>query len=173
MGYLILFWVAYFTILALAITGTDMIVKHLFKTKIKTISNRDNTIVKTTTHAGAYDISAKQDYIVRANTLGNLIDTGISIQPSNKNVQCLLLPRSSIGTKTPLRYANSVGLIDSDYTGTIKVCVDNVSNEDYVIKKNERIGQLLFVRPELVNIMSVDKLKDTKRGVGGFGSTGK
>lgn len=85
----------------------------------------------------------------------------------------LLFPRSSI-SKTPLRMANSVGVIDAGFTGEIKVPLYNTSEvEIRDIEQYERIAQLVIVPLADVSIEVVDELDTTERGVGGFGSTGK
>jgi dUTP pyrophosphatase len=68
---------------------------------------------------------------------------------------------------------NSIGLIDKGYTGTLKCPFYNVSDESFVLQRGERYVQL--VNSDLSNICFklVDELRDTKRGDGGFGSTGK
>lgn len=85
----------------------------------------------------------------------------------------LLLPRSSI-SKTPLRMANSIGLVDSGYLGTIKAALHNTSNEDVLIKKGERYVQL--VRPDIgpakLKIVTEHR-ENTTRLNGGYGSTGQ
>ena len=94
------------------------------------------------------------------------------------NVGYYLYPRSSTGSKTPLRLSNSVGIIDSGYRGNITAVFDNISGVDYAIEKYQRLVQICppdSSYPFLVTI--VDTLKelgcDTSRGSGGFGSTGK
>ena len=80
-----------------------------------------------------------------------------------------LMPRSSI-SKTPLRVANSIGLIDAGYRGELKAPLDNISEENYLVKEGTQI-----VNPSLTTfsvIKVVDKLSETDRGAGGFGSTG-
>jgi len=84
----------------------------------------------------------------------------------------MLVPRSSI-FRTPLRQANNIGIIDSGYRGRIMVPVDNRSNEDYIIKPKERLFQLVHPSLKPISIELVSELDDTKRGSGGFGSTGK
>ncbi len=87
-----------------------------------------------------------------------------------------LYPRSSTGTKTPLRLANSVGIIDSGYRGDIIAAVDNWKSDDYVVDKVQRIVQLC--PPDLsyplwvVMVENVEALGISERGSGGFGSTG-
>ena len=82
-------------------------------------------------------------------------------------------PRSSIG-KTPLRLANSVGIIDAQYRGYLIVQVDNISNEPYTIQRGQRLFQICS--QDLIPFSSVkivDSLLDTDRGAKGIGSTGK
>lgn len=90
---------------------------------------------------------------------------------------CLVLPRSSI-SKTPLRLANSIGLIDAGYRGEILAAVDNHGKE-YIVEKHERLFQICshdFI--PFTKVVLVDKLEDLPappddRGSGGFGSTGR
>jgi dUTP pyrophosphatase len=82
-------------------------------------------------------------------------------------------PRSSIG-KTPLRLANSVGIIDAQYRGNLIVQVDNISHEPYTIQRGQRLFQICSqdLSPfRMVKI--VDSLLNTERGAKGIGSTGK
>lgn len=84
----------------------------------------------------------------------------------------LLVPRSSM-SKTPLRCANSVGIIDADYRGELSIAYENVSCSDYMIFRGDRIAQLIIVPIKLVDVVEVDELSETERGAGGYGSTGK
>ena len=67
----------------------------------------------------------------------------------------------------------NAGVIDRDYRGPVKVMVHNLSNNDYVIKKNDRIAQLILEKIKTPPVELVEELDDTVRGEGGFGSTGK
>ena len=92
-----------------------------------------------------------------------------------EGVGYFLFPRSSI-SKTPLRMSNSVGLIDSGYRGELIGVVDNISDEDYLVKQGDRLFQI--VNPDLkpfTEILENDEcdIDETERGSGGFGSTGK
>lgn len=82
-----------------------------------------------------------------------------------------IYPRSSMGSKTPLRMSNSTGIMDSGYRGNVIGLVDNLSNEPYEIKKGTRLFQLCA--PGLANpeVKLVESLDETERGSGGFGST--
>ena len=84
----------------------------------------------------------------------------------------MLVPRSSI-SKTPLRMANSIGIIDAGYRGEIMAAVDNTGDTDYMVVPGQRLFQI--VHPTLCpfNVGVVDELSETDRGDGGFGSTGK
>jgi len=101
----------------------------------------------------------------------HLIKLGISCQPINGKAY-YLFPRSSI-SKTPLRMSNSIGLIDGGYRGEIMASCDNIKNEPYIIKKGQRLFQLVATDSSPISYKIVDLLENTSRGEGGFGSTGK
>ena len=84
-----------------------------------------------------------------------------------------IYPRSSTGVKRQLMLANSTGIIDSDYRGEIKLFLYNFGKNEQVIKKNERLAQMVVQPYEKVEIQKVDDLCESERGEGGFGSTGK
>ena len=84
----------------------------------------------------------------------------------------LLFPRSSI-SKTPLRLANSIGLIDQEYKGNIKSALTNTSNKPFTLRRGERYVQLVRSNLGPIKMKIVDSLRTTQRNVGGFGSTGK
>ena len=83
-----------------------------------------------------------------------------------------LFPRSSI-SKTPIRLANSIGLIDGGYRGELVGMVDNIYSEDYHVKSGERYFQLVAVDSSPIEFELVEELSESSRGEGGFGSTGK
>ena len=83
-----------------------------------------------------------------------------------------LFPRSSI-SKTPLRLANSIGLIDGGYRGELIGMVDNIYNKDFEIKRGERYFQLVAVDSSPIDFELVEELSESSRGEGGFGSTGR
>lgn len=101
-----------------------------------------------------------------------MIPTGIAIAlPANCEAQ--IRPRSGLALKHGLTLLNTPGTIDSDYRGEIKLIVINLGEEDYILKRGERIAQMVFaqvVHPEIVEVESLDQ---TDRGAGGFGHTGK
>lgn len=80
--------------------------------------------------------------------------------------------RSGLACKNGIRPANCVGVIDSDYRGEIKVALYNDSDEKFIIHNGERIAQLICQPYIKMKLLKVDNLNETKRGAGGFGSTG-
>lgn len=99
------------------------------------------------------------------------IGTGVAIQPP-KDTFGAVFARSGLATKQGLRPANCVGVCDYDYTGEYIVALHNDSNEERVIEKGERIGQVVFIPYVNITFKEVEELDATERGAGGFGSTG-
>lgn len=100
-------------------------------------------------------------------------DTGLSFEIPPGYVG-LVFPRSSITTKSTLMLGNAVGVIDSDYRGTVKFQFRNVNNmAGKKYKVGDRIGQIIIMPYPAVNFEEVSELSNTDRGEGGFGSTGK
>lgn len=99
-------------------------------------------------------------------------DTGIAIEIP-KGYVGLVFPRSSV-SKLDLIQANSVGVIDSSYRNSIKVRFKKLKdNEACVYVPGERIAQLIILPYPMIGFNEVEKLSDSDRGLGGFGSTGK
>ena len=118
--------------------------------------------------AAGYDLYSYESETVAPNQI-KLIDTGISIRVP-EGTYGRIAPRSSVSKKGILINA---GVIDRDYRGPIKVMVHNLSNNDYVINKNDRIAQLILEQIKTPSVELVEELDDTERGERGFGSTGK
>lgn len=100
------------------------------------------------------------------------IPTGIAMEVP---VGCagLVYARSSMGVKRGLAPANKVGVVDSDYRGELMVMLHNHGQKSQTIEHGERIAQLLITPVLTPGYTAVSELSDTKRGAGGFGSTGK
>ena len=94
-----------------------------------------------------------------------------ALKDNRNNVSYYLYPRSSI-VKTPLRLANSVGIIDAGYRGNLMAVVDNISDEPFSIQKGQRLFQICGRYLEPIHLTLVETLSDSERGNGGFGSTG-
>lgn len=102
-----------------------------------------------------------------------LIPTGIAIALESADEAAFIFPRSGLAIKHGIGLLNSVGVIDSDYRGEIKVGVINQINKDYTIEQGERIAQMVIMPVSLPNIVEADELDETERGAGGFGSTNR
>ena len=83
-----------------------------------------------------------------------------------------IYPRSSI-SKTPLRLANSVGIVDSGYRGNLMLALDNIKQAPYTIRKGQRLAQICSPHLSPIFFSIVESLSETERGSGGFGSTGR
>ena len=92
---------------------------------------------------------------------------------TNINTFGAVFARSGLATKKGLRPANAVGVCDIDYTGEYIVALHNDTNIPQTVEPNERIAQLVFIPYITDTWQEVDKLDETKRGDGGFGSSGK
>jgi dUTP pyrophosphatase len=101
-----------------------------------------------------------------------LISTGISVKiPEGYYIE--LVPRSGNGLKRGISFTNSVGIIDSDYTGEIGLIIENNTGDMMHLKEGERLGQIILKKKETIEWEVVEELDKTDRGEKGFGSTGK
>lgn len=100
-----------------------------------------------------------------------LIKTGIAVEIPDGYVG-LIYARSGLASKKGLAPANKVGVVDSDYRGEIMVALHNHSNETRQIEKGERIAQFVITPYLKAEYVITAELEDSKRGTGGFGSTG-
>ena len=82
-------------------------------------------------------------------------------------------PRSGLAFRHGITCLNSPGTVDADYRGEVKVILINLGEEDFTIRRGERIAQLVIAPVVQADWTEVDSLEDTVRGVGGFGSTGR
>lgn len=124
--------------------------------------------------AAAMDLHACMDEPVTLEPLGRaLIPTGLAIALPSAEYVALIFARSGLATKHGIALSNSVGVIDSDYRGEVKVGLINLSNESYTITPGDRIAQLAVMPVAKANTVFVSELPETDRGAGGFGSTGK
>ena len=101
----------------------------------------------------------------------SLIPTSIAISlPSG--YECQVRSRSGLAAKNGIFALNSPGTIDSDYRGEIKIILANFGKENFIINRGDRIAQLIIAKYERITWQIVNKLDDTERGQGGFGSSG-
>ena len=113
----------------------------------------------------------KDPIIIEPNSSA-LIPTGLSVAIPN-DVEVQIRPRSGLAAKSNIGVLNSPGTIDSDYRGEIKIILFNHGDKKFTVKNNDRVAQMVIAPILKANFEEVDKLPDTIRGIGGFGSTGK
>jgi dUTP pyrophosphatase len=122
--------------------------------------------------AAGMDLRAFLDADVIIPSLGReKIPTGLRIEiPEGFEAQ--VRPRSGLAIKKGLTVLNSPGTIDSDYRGEVEVILVNLGAEEVIIKDGERIAQLVVAPVCQAQLIETDTLTDTRRGSGGFGSSG-
>jgi len=101
-----------------------------------------------------------------------LVPTGLKIA-LEPGLEAQVRPRSGLALKHGVTCLNSPGTIDSDYRGEVGVLLINHGQEPFVIRRGERIAQMVIARHEQARVEIVETLSETSRGAGGFGSTGR
>ena len=100
-----------------------------------------------------------------------MVPTGIAIALP-KGFEAQIRPRSGLAAKNGITILNSPGTIDSDYRGEISAMLINHSKVNFEIERGMRIAQMVIAPVVQFNLIKTDTLDETKRGAGGFGSTG-
>ena len=136
--------------------------------KVKLLSFDAKVPTRAPEFSAGLDLSSIEDTVVPANKW-IAIPTGISIQIP-KDCYARVAPRSGLAFKHGIQVG--AGVVDSDYTGEIKVILFNHGSSDFEVKKGDRIAQLIFEKIYNEYFIEVEELDDTVRGDGGFGSTG-
>ncbi|MBR5543026.1 MAG: dUTP diphosphatase [Oscillospiraceae bacterium] len=142
--------------------------------KVKLISENAKNPERASDGAAGYDLRACLDapYTLRPGEIF-AVPTGVCIELPDKLHVAMLCARSGLAIRHGITLANSVGIIDSDYRGEIKVGLVNLGGEDFEIVPGERICQMLILPVALPEIVTAEELSETVRGAGGFGSTGR
>ncbi|GAB2722294.1 dUTP diphosphatase [Paenibacillus thermoaerophilus] len=123
--------------------------------------------------ASGYDLhAAVTEEVTLAPGDRTLVPTGIAIAMPN-GLEAQIRPRSGLAAKHGITCLNSPGTIDADYRGEIKVILINLGQEPFVIRRGERIAQMVFQTVPQVELVPADRLPETERGDGGFGHTGR
>lgn len=136
----------------------------------------ENAVIPEYMSAGAacFDLTAATKKL-RTEKVGPIVeyDTGLAFEIPQGHVG-LIFPRSSVTSKVNLTLGNCVGVIDSDYRGTVKFqfkkSTDAAPLIDYQV--GERIGQMMILPIPMVVLQVTEELSETERGEGGLGSTG-
>ena len=126
-----------------------------------------------TAHAAGMDVcAAVENEVILKPGSSVLIPTGFAIAlPEGYEAQ--IRPRSGLAIKHGIGILNSPGTIDADYRGEVKIILSNFGKEDFVIRRGERIAQMVITKHERAAWIESEKLDNTERGAGGFGHTGR
>ena len=134
---------------------------------IKIIEDGRYPVYKTNGSAGA-DCFARMDAVIAPKET-KVIPLGFAVEvPSGYELQ--IRPRSGLASKGKVCM---FGTVDSDYRGEVSAIIHNNTDDAFVVKKGDRIAQCLIAPVIMASFNAVDKLSETERGNGGFGSTGK
>lgn len=128
-----------------------------------------------TAHAAGLDLLAAvpQDQpLVLAPGTYAMVPTGLAIALP-EGLEAQVRPRSGLAAKHGLTVLNAPGTVDADYRGEISVILINHGREAFVIRRGERIAQMVISAVTRAELVAVDTLASTDRGSGGFGSTGR
>lgn len=126
---------------------------------------------RATSHSAGYDVrSSDPDFALSPGEI-RAVSTGFIVEIP-EGLECQVRPRSGLAARHGITLPNSPGTIDPDYRGEVKVLMQNTGRDPVTIHRGDRIAQLVFSRFEAPVVEEADVLSDTRRGQGGFGSTG-
>ena len=139
---------------------------------IKRLSKNISLPKYETAGSSGMDLAANiEDKIEIAPGKTAIIPTGLSVSiPKNFEIQ--IAPRSRVACKNKISVLNTPGTIDADYRGELKVILINLSDNAFIIEKGLRIAQMVLCPVIKATLKEVEIMEETKRGSGGFGSTG-
>ena len=115
-------------------------------------------------------VSEEEPVVLRPGSR-TMVPTGYSFAVP-QGFEAQVRPRSGLAAKAGITCLNTPGTIDSDYRGEVKVILVNLGEQDFTIRRGDRIAQLVIAPVARAVWAEVQSLDDTSRGVGGFGSTG-
>lgn len=141
------------------------------RVKIKRL-HPDAVIPKYKTESAAgMDLHCVEDIVLMADDV-KLVKLGFAMElPQGWEAQ--VRPRSGLALEHNITVLNTPGTIDADYRGEVGVILINLGPKRFEAKKNDRIAQMVIARAPQAEIIETEELSDTKRGTGGFGSTGR
>ena len=142
------------------------------KILIKRLSNNIPLPKYETEGSSGMDLTANINKVIEIQPgKSEIIPTGLALSiPKNYEIQ--IRPRSGLAAKNQISVLNTPGTIDEDYRGEIKVILINLGEKKFKIEKGLRIAQMVLCPVIKAELEEVDELDETKRGSGGFGSTG-
>jgi len=123
-----------------------------------------------TLQSAGLDLHAKIDTIIKPGER-TLVPTGIRVAlPFGYEAQ--VRPRSGLALKYGITVLNAPGTVDADYRGELSVLLVNLGQEDFAVMRGSRIAQMVIAKVEMAEFEEVSELPDSRRGTGGYGSTG-
>ena len=145
----------------------------MVKVLIKKLSSDVKLPSYKTSGASGMDLMAyiKSPITIKPKT-SELISTGLSVAFSEE-YEIQIRPRSGLAAKNNISVLNTPGTIDSDYRGELKVIIYNHGSQDFIVKNNDRIAQMILTPVIKMELQETNELPESVRGEGGFGSTGK
>ncbi len=141
--------------------------------EIKVLKIKENAKVPQIAHEGdaGFDVHSTERYVLKPGERA-AISSGIKLEIPF-GYECQVRPRSGLALKHGISVINTPGTIDATYRGEVNIILINHGNEDYIVNEGDKVAQLIFKKLEEVNLKEVKEINQTKRGEGGFGSTGK
>ena len=143
------------------------------KVDIKIIASKGAVVpcYKTAGAAGADVCALLDENVLLKKGQRTIIPTGLFFEiPQGYEIQ--VRPRSGLAAKNGVTVLNTPGTIDSDYRGEVKIILINLGDADFTVNNGDRIAQLIVAPVTQGIFVKTDKLDETERGAGGFGSTG-
>jgi dUTP pyrophosphatase len=138
---------------------------------IKVITDDDTLIPSYQTSGSAGCDLRSTDNVVIPSGSRLVVGTGLKLEiPSGFGA--MVCARSGLSAKNGIQVLNGPGIVDNDYRGEIKVILHNSGKEDFIVKKGDRIAQILFFPIFQAIFQKSSAISETDRGEGGFGSTG-
>jgi dUTP pyrophosphatase len=136
--------------------------------KVKKLSKNATLPARASEGAAGYDLYSAEDVVIHAG-MRKIVKTDLSVVIP-KNHYGRIAPRSGLSWKKSIDIG--AGVIDFDYRGPVGMLLVNNSTDDFEVKKGDRVAQLLLERVSVPDVVEVEDLDTTERGVKGFGSTG-
>jgi dUTP pyrophosphatase len=141
------------------------------KIKLKKLDKNVLLPTKQSNRAAGFDLYSNENTVIETGE-NKLVGTGFSMElPTGFEAQ--IRSRSGLALKYRIFVLNSPGTIDEDYRGEVGVILMNLSDNNFVIKKGDRIAQMIITELPSILLEETTTLSETKRGTGGFGSTDK
>ncbi len=126
-----------------------------------------------TEHAADMDVcAAVEDELIIHPGETLLVPTGFAIALPH-GFEAQVRPRSGLALKHQIGVLNAPGTIDADYRGEVKVILTNFGRKEFIVRRGDRIAQMVIARYSRASWDEVDALDATERGAGGFGHTGR